>query len=67
MILVSGENVDLFQSIDAEKVLVTHVAYACGCVRTFHIGQVFTEAVCEEHGDPVISTTQEHLLPERAA
>lgn len=68
MILVSGENVTLFNGFDSfEKVLVTHVAYACGCVRTFRAEEIFTEATCKEHGDPVLSTTQEYRLPEQVA
>lgn len=46
---------------------VTHVAFGCGCVRTFHVKHPAEANVrCAEHGDFPISTTEE-LVPKRSA
>lgn len=48
---------------DFEKVI--HVAFGCGCVRTFHVEHQATEMRCIAHGDPQISFTEE-LRPKAA-
>lgn len=37
---------------------VIHIAFGCGCVRTFHVEQL-TLVACPEHGDYITSTTEE--------
>ncbi len=50
----------------AEYTKVTHVAFGCGCVRTFHVEHPAEAAIrCEKHGDHVVSTNQE-LVPKAA-
>jgi hypothetical protein len=47
-----------------EKVI--HIAFGCGCVRTFHVEQEHPDVVaCPEHGDMILSSTEEYR--ERAA
>jgi hypothetical protein len=50
---VSGKVLPLYET-------VTHVAFGCGCVRTFHVEHPADPvARCAEHGDTIISTTEE--------
>ena len=46
--------------VDEHKVRMTHVAFACGCVRSFH-NEAPAEATvaCKTHGDYMVSSTQE--------
>lgn len=47
---------------------VTHVAFGCGCVRTFHVDHpADTGDRCKEHGDTMVSTTQELVKRQSAA
>ncbi len=45
-----------------EKVL--HIAFGCGCVRSFHVKQM-TDQNCLIHGDSMVSSTEE-LVPTKA-
>jgi hypothetical protein len=46
---------------------VVHVAYECGCVRTFHVERNHLPRVqCATHGKPQISFTEEQV-PRKAA
>lgn len=40
-----------------EKVI--HIAFGCGCVRTFHVERQMTSQRCMQHGDAMISFTEE--------
>ena len=46
-----------------EKVL--HIAFGCGCVRSFRVKQM-TDQTCLIHGDRMVSSTEE-LVPRSAA
>lgn len=46
---------------------VVHVAFGCGCVRTFHVEHQTTTHRCVTHGDPMISFTEEYQLKVKAA
>jgi len=41
-----------------EKVI--HIAFGCGCVRSFHVEHQMTTQRCITHGDPMISFTEEY-------
>lgn len=59
---VFTENVKMFTVDDKKMTLyekVIHVAFACGCVRTFHVEHQATGTRCDKHGDHMISTTEE--------
>lgn len=47
------------------EVKVLHIAFGCGCVCSFDVDVEprLIPTKCEEHGDGVLSTTQEHRLP----
>ena len=45
---------------------VTHIAFGCACVRTFHVEQLLL-VTCPLHGDPIVSTTEEWILPQKLA
>lgn len=47
-----------------EKVI--HIAFGCGCVRTFDTEQL-TMVACPDHGDYIISTTEEMVRKPVAA
>jgi hypothetical protein len=48
--------------------IVTHVAFGCGCVRTFHADHPADPvARCQTHGDTIISTTKELVPKQRSA
>ena len=38
---------------------VTHIAFGCGCVRTFHVKHQMPAQRCPKHGDCMVSTTEE--------
>ena len=38
---------------------VVHVAYGCGCVRTFHVEHQTPEMKCDKHDSAQISFTEE--------
>jgi hypothetical protein len=64
------ENVKMFTVADKKMTFtekVIHIAFACGCVRTFHVEHQATETRCAEHGDRMISTTEEVLPLDRAS
>lgn len=42
----------------AEDVIVTHIAYRCGCVRTYGEGDT-PKATCPDHGAGQVSFTRE--------
>ena len=47
---------------------VTHVAFGCGCVQTFHVEHKASPiSRCEQHGDGIISTTEELVRKQVAA
>lgn len=50
---------------EVEKVI--HVAYGCGCVRTFHVKHQSSDTRCLIHGDPQISFTEEYQPKNRTA
>lgn len=50
-----------------EYVKVIHVAFGCGCVRTFHVEHQSKETRCVSHGDPQISFTEEYRPRGQAA
>lgn len=53
--------------VEEQKVRVTHVAFACGCVRSFtDEAPAETAVACKEHGDYMVSTIQE-LIPLQSA
>jgi hypothetical protein len=42
---------------------VVHVAFACGCVRTFHVERNHMPRTrCATHGDAQVSFTEEQVL-----
>jgi len=43
----------------APTVEVVHVAFYCGCVRTYAANKAFAVRACPKHGDAVASTTVE--------
>ena len=46
---------------------VTHIAFGCGCVKTFHVEHPAEAYMrCVDHGDHMISSTQEYQ-PKRSA
>lgn len=45
---------------------VVHVAYRCGCVRSFHVKHQRPEVRCPKHGDAQLSFTEERV-PQKAA
>lgn len=58
---LAGNNLSL-----GEKVV--HVAYGCGCVRTFHVERNhMPRTQCATHGDKQTSFTEEHLKRRSAA
>jgi hypothetical protein len=45
---------------------VVHIAFGCGCVRTFHVKHQMTAQRCPVHGDVMISSTEEYQERELA-
>lgn len=57
---------DVKNSVEYERLV--HVAYACGCVRTFHVEHnVVPDPQCAAHGDRYVCSTEESLPKERSA
>lgn len=46
---------------------VVHVAYGCGCVRTFHVEHRLPDHLCSQHGDRQLSFTEEEVPVARSA
>ncbi len=44
----------------AEDVIVIHIAYRCGCTRTYGEGET-PKATCPEHGAGQVSFTRERM------
>jgi hypothetical protein len=48
----------------AENVTVVHIAYRCGCTRTYGEGDT-PKTSCPEHGAPQVSFNRERLKREQ--
>lgn len=40
---------------------VVHMAFACGCVRSFRVERQMTAQRCPVHGDHMVSSTEEQV------